>query len=138
LLRGFLPLTLIASNHALETLPGDPAMLQVMVLVPYKLKACQILTILIEIIRVARSRPKVFEVNDRSTYSNVAFSLLGLALERTTGKSYSEIISSSILETLGMNHTTTKKPKDSAGIIPWGPNDWRRDLDSDAPYVSFP
>jgi CubicO group peptidase (beta-lactamase class C family) len=80
----------------------------------------------------------VFEVNDRSTYSNVAFSLLGLALERTTGKPYSEIISSSILEPLGMNHTTTRKPKDSDGIIPWGPNDWRRDLDSDTPYISLP
>jgi CubicO group peptidase (beta-lactamase class C family) len=112
-------------------------MLQVMVLVTFKLKVCRILTIWIEIISVARSRPKVFEVNDRSTYSNVAFSLLGLALERTTGKPYSEIISSSILQPLGMNQTTTTKPKDSAGIIPWGPNDWRRDLDADAPYVSF-
>jgi CubicO group peptidase (beta-lactamase class C family) len=77
----------------------------------------------------------VFEANDRSTYSNVAFSLLGLVLEKATGKPYSEIISSSILQPLGMNYTTMVKPKDSDGIIPWGPNDWRRDLDSDIPCV---
>jgi CubicO group peptidase (beta-lactamase class C family) len=95
------------------------------------------LIILLEIITVAQSRPKVFEANDRSTYSNVAFSLLGLALEKATGKSYSEIISSSILQPLGLDNTTTTKPKDSDGIIPWGLNDWRQDLDSNIPYISL-
>jgi hypothetical protein len=82
------------------------------------------------------SKWKVFEVNDRSTYSNAAFALLGIVLERATGKKYAEIISSSILEPLGMNHTVTTKPKDSMGVIPSGPNDWAQDLDAEIPFVS--
>lgn len=65
----------------------------------------------------------------------MAFSLLGQALERATGKLYSDIISSSILQPLGMNHTRTTKPKDSMGIIPHGFNDWRLYLDAETPSV---
>ena len=79
----------------------------------------------------------MFTTNDRSTYSNVAFALLGQVLEKATGKPYSEIIASSILKPLGMSHTHATKPKDSLGIIPWGPNDWAQDLGADIPYVSF-
>jgi len=82
---------------------------------------------------MARSKTSVFKPNDRSTYSNVAFSLLGMVLERVTGTSYDEIIHSSILEPLGMKHTRTTKPKDSAGIIPYGPNDWAIELGADTP-----
>jgi CubicO group peptidase (beta-lactamase class C family) len=94
----------------------------------------QILTAPLEIIRVAASKPKVFATNDRSTYSNVAFSLLSQTLERATGRSYSQIITSSILEPLGMNNTWTVKPEDSFGIIPWGPNDWAQELGADTPH----
>ena len=81
------------------------------------------------------SRHKIFSPNDRSTYSNVAFSLLGMVLERVADRSYSEVISRSILYPLGMSNTRTSKPKDSAGIIPFGPNDWALDLNADTPYV---
>jgi CubicO group peptidase (beta-lactamase class C family) len=87
-----------------------------------------------EIIGRARNRTKVFEANDRSTYSNVAFSLLGQVLERATGKDYAQIIAASITGPLGMDNTTIRKPKDSDGIIPWGPvNDWAQDLGPDTP-----
>jgi hypothetical protein len=86
-----------------------------------------------EIIQTARKRPKVFAPNDRSTYSNVAFSLLGMVLERATNKSYFDAISSSILQPLGMNHTRVTKPKDSEGVIPVGLNDWAQDIGADNP-----
>ncbi|KAI9745032.1 MAG: hypothetical protein M1818_001310 [Claussenomyces sp. TS43310] len=86
-----------------------------------------------EILNTAKNRTQVFAPNARSTYSNVAFSLLGLALEKATGKSYSEIVTSSILEPLGMNKTYLSKPKDSVGIIPYGPNDWATELGPDTP-----
>jgi len=73
--------------------------------------------------------------NDRSTYSNLAFSLLGIVLEKATSKSYFEAISSSILDPLGMSNTRVTKPKDSKGIIPYVTNDWALDLGSDTPYV---
>jgi len=88
-----------------------------------------------EIIQVARSRSSVFLPNERSSYSNVAFSLLGITLERATGKTYSDILSSYILDPLDMTNTQLSKPKDSAGIIPYGPNDWAQELGADNPYV---
>ncbi|RDW75811.1 hypothetical protein BP5796_06632 [Coleophoma crateriformis] len=91
------------------------------------------LTIATEIITVARSRPKVFEPNARSTYSNAGFSLLGQVLERATNRSFSDIIASSILIPLGMNHTGTSKPKDTEGIIPYGHQAWAIDLGADTP-----
>jgi len=86
-----------------------------------------------EIVESAMSRWKVFSPNDRSTYSNVAFSLLGMVLENVTGNSYSDVISHSILDPLNMTNTRTTKPKDSAGIIPYGPNDWEATLGADDP-----
>ena len=87
----------------------------------------------VEIVKMARRKRRVFNPNDRSTYSNVAFSLLGLALERVTGESYDKVLYASILGPLGMKNTRTTKPKDSDGIIPFGPNDWAQKLGSDNP-----
>ncbi|MCJ1478953.1 hypothetical protein MMC13_007637 [Lambiella insularis] len=86
-----------------------------------------------DIVNVARKRASVFEANARSTYSNVAFSLLGLALENVTGKAYLDVISSSILEPLKMRDTSFIKPKDSSGIIPYGVNHWTVDLGANRP-----
>lgn len=65
----------------------------------------------------------------------MAFSLLGRALEVATGMEYSELIASAILEPLGMSNTRTTKPKDSMGVIPHGPNDWKAYLDAEIPFV---
>lgn len=86
-----------------------------------------------DIIGVIASKAKVFTTNDRSTYSNLAFSLLGQVLERATGKSYSEVIASSIFQPLGMNHARTTKPKDSLGIIPHEANVWALDQGANIP-----
>lgn len=82
------------------------------------------MTSLSDIIQGSRKRPPVFEPNYKSTYSNIAFILLGFVLETVTGKEYQEAISSSILDPLGMHHTTVKRPKDSMGVIPATRNDW--------------
>ncbi|MCJ1390340.1 hypothetical protein MMC18_003199 [Xylographa bjoerkii] len=86
-----------------------------------------------DVIGRARNRSMVFYPNYRSTYSNVAYSLLGLALENVTGQSFEDIIASSILKPLGMHNTSFSKPSDSDGIIPYGFNDWRTDLGADNP-----
>ncbi|KAI9734975.1 MAG: hypothetical protein M1834_002057 [Cirrosporium novae-zelandiae] len=85
-----------------------------------------------DVIETAKNRPRVFATNERSTYSNVAFVLLGLALENATGQTFPEIVTSSILTPLGMENTTITKPDDSVGNIPIGSNDWYRDLGVDA------
>jgi hypothetical protein len=63
----------------------------------------------------------------RSTYSNVAFELLGLALERVTNKTYENYITDAIFKPLNMSKSTLSLPPDDAGVIPLNPQSW--DLD---------
>ena len=77
-----------------------------------------------ELIDTVRNRSSIFAPNDRSTYSNIGYVLLGLALENATGKAFPDILQSSVLQPLGMSDTTLTRPKDSEGIIPVGRNSW--------------
>jgi hypothetical protein len=60
----------------------------------------------------------------KSTYSNVAFELLGLVLERVTKKSYEEYIDEAIFKPLEMSKSSLSLPPDSAGVIPLNPQFW--------------
>ncbi|KAI5861567.1 beta-lactamase/transpeptidase-like protein [Durotheca rogersii] len=51
-------------------------------------------------------------------YSNVAFQLLGYALETITGKKFETIVEETVIEPLGLNRTFLRAPNDSLGIIP--------------------
>ena len=65
-------------------------------------------------------RPALFEPNQKTTYSNIAFELLGLALANVTGLSYEESIESSILHAQSMSQTSFSKPSDSVAVLPKG------------------
>ena len=78
----------------------------------------------LDVIKGSKKRPPVFPPNYKSTYSNIAFIMLGFVLEAVTGQSYEEVLSSTILDPLGMHHTSVKKPNDSMGVIPATYNDW--------------
>ena len=69
-------------------------------------------------------REPVFAPNAQSTYSNLAFELLGLALQNVSGVSYEEQILSSILMPIGMNHSGFKAPPDNLAAIPNGNHYW--------------
>ena len=71
-----------------------------------------------------KKRPPIYAPNYQSTYSNVAFILLGYVLENVTGKTYEEVVKSTIFEPLGMQSSSFKTPPTSSGIIPLGDNDW--------------
>jgi hypothetical protein len=60
----------------------------------------------------------------KSTYSNVAFELLGLVLERVTKKTYEEYIDEAIFKPLEMSKSSISLPQDSAGVIPLNPHFW--------------
>lgn len=77
-----------------------------------------------DIIEGSKKRPPVFPPSYKSTYSNIAFILLGFVLENVTGRTYQEALSTNILKPLGMHHTTVKRPRDSMGVIPAVKNDW--------------
>lgn len=89
-----------------------------------KSKSASILTLPSEFLRGLLGRSAVSSVNERSTYSNLAFTLLGVALSNITGKSFEESILQSITRPLKMEKTRISKPKDSDGVIPAMPNIW--------------
>jgi len=60
----------------------------------------------------------------KSTYSNVAFELLGLVLERVTKQTFKDYINEAILQPLNMSKSTLSLPPDSAGVIPKGSHYW--------------
>lgn len=82
---------------------------------------------LIDWLRSATAAP-VFAPNQKSTYSNIAFELLGLVLANVTGLSYEEYIQTAILEPLNMTGTSFLKPADSVAVLPRG-EQWYWDVD---------
>jgi CubicO group peptidase (beta-lactamase class C family) len=77
-----------------------------------------------ELLDSIKAKEPVYAPNQKSTYSNVAFNLLGLALENVTELSYSRYIEGSILEPLNMTSTSLEKPGDSVAVLPKGHNYW--------------
>ncbi|XDG09870.1 hypothetical protein ABKA04_009485 [Annulohypoxylon sp. FPYF3050] len=51
-------------------------------------------------------------------YSNVAFQLLGYALETITGRTFQTLLDETVIKPLGLNNTFLRAPEDSRGIIP--------------------
>ena len=70
------------------------------------------------------NRQPLFAPNAQSTYSNLAFELLGLALQNVTGIPYEEQIKSSVLTPIGMKHSGFTAPPDDMAAIPNGDNYW--------------
>ncbi|KAF2033438.1 beta-lactamase/transpeptidase-like protein [Setomelanomma holmii] len=70
------------------------------------------------------SKSPLFAPNMKSTYSNVAYELLGLALERVTKQTYRSYMNDAIFEPLGMSKSAWAVPSDSAGVIPLQPHYW--------------
>jgi CubicO group peptidase (beta-lactamase class C family) len=61
-----------------------------------------------------------WKVNDRPAYSDLAYILLGFALENITGKSFDEMIRDSITSRLGLSATGIETPDLSKAVIPPG------------------
>ena len=66
----------------------------------------------------------LFAPNQKSTYSNLNFELLGLALERATGMSYKDYMRTAIFEPLKMTSTSLDTPPDTHAVLPFGGNYW--------------
>ena len=71
-----------------------------------------------DLITAVKNLNPVFAPNAKSTYSNIAFEILGLVLTKVTGIPYNEYITSSILEPIGMSATTFVTPADSVAVLP--------------------
>jgi len=87
-----------------------------------------------DLIARLKRTPPLFAPNQKSTYSNVAFELLGLAVENVTGLPYEDVLTQNILKPVGMGNTSITKPDDSTGAIPNTPdNAWDYRLGVQAP-----
>ena len=71
-----------------------------------------------DLITTVKTLEPLFAPNAKSTYSNLAFELLGLVLANVTGMPYEEYIASSILDPIGMSATTFIAPADSVAVLP--------------------
>ncbi|KAL2397234.1 putative hydrolase M10 [Exophiala dermatitidis] len=75
-----------------------------------------------------RTKPPLFAPNQQSTYSNIAFELLGLVLANVTGVNYEDSINQTILTPLGMAGTSFIKPADKVAVLPRNTS-WYWDVD---------
>ncbi|KAH9874863.1 hypothetical protein J1614_004350, partial [Plenodomus biglobosus] len=77
-----------------------------------------------DLLREISSKPPLFAPNQKSTYSNVAYELLGLVISRVTNQTYESYIEDAIFKPLNMSKSTLSLPPDSAGVIPTNPHFW--------------
>lgn len=68
-----------------------------------------------EIVKMVADRPLDFQPGEKWAYSNTGYFLLGMILEKSSGKPYMELLSERILKPLGMSETRSGDPE---AIIP--------------------
>ncbi|KAI2484908.1 beta-lactamase family protein [Pyrenophora tritici-repentis] len=73
--------------------------------------------------RLKQFRP-LFAPNQASTYSNIAYEILGLVISRVRNQTYESYIDEAIFKPLNMSTSTFSLPPDSAGVIPSGDQFW--------------
>lgn len=67
--------------------------------------------------RLKQLKP-LFAPNQKSTYSNLNYEVLGLVIESVTGEAYEEYIASTILKPVSMKHSSFEKPEDAHAVLP--------------------
>jgi CubicO group peptidase (beta-lactamase class C family) len=71
---------------------------------------------------------------ERPAYSNAAFNILAIALERFTGKNYTEMMAEYVCVELGMGSTHPSPGNSDRAVIPPGENGWGSDYGLNTPY----
>ena len=77
-----------------------------------------------DLIDALKSCKPLFAPDQQSTYSNVNYELLGIALERATGTSFKDYMQDAIFDPLGMNLTSIDTPSDTHAVLPVGQYYW--------------
>jgi CubicO group peptidase (beta-lactamase class C family) len=94
-----------------------------------------------DLLRTLKGLKPVFAPNEKSTYSNVAYELLGLAIENATGKHFEPYLDSAIFKPLKMSSTTISTPKsEKHAVLPiWskGDNYWGIDEGVQSPTAGI-
>ncbi|KAI7759986.1 hypothetical protein LZL87_010408 [Fusarium oxysporum] len=71
--------------------------------------------------------------NERPAYSNMAFVILGMALEEYTGKTYAQLLEEIVSGPLDMNNTFPSPGNDDKAVIPPGDSSWGSDYKLNTP-----
>lgn len=77
-----------------------------------------------DLIEAVTSKDPLFAPNQKSTYSNVAYELIGVAISNVAKQSYDSYIEEAIFKPLGMSRSYLSLPPDDVGVIPLGPHYW--------------
>ncbi len=78
------------------------------------------LTLSADFFDILHKQKRSWQVNDRPAYSDLAYTILGLAMESITGKTFDRMIKDSIAHPLGLSATGIEPPELSKAIIPPG------------------
>ncbi|KAK2589440.1 Actin-related protein 6 [Conoideocrella luteorostrata] len=70
---------------------------------------------------------------ERPAYSNIAFTIFVMALERVTGKNYTQMVDEVLSKPLGMESTFPSPGDDKKAVIPPGESSWGADYGDNAP-----
>ncbi|KAF6626194.1 serine hydrolase [Paenibacillus sp. EKM208P] len=88
-----------------------------------------------ELVNIALSMKPTFEPGKKYNYSNTDYVLLGMIINKVTGKPYSKIVEEKILQPLNLKNTffpgsSTKVPKEhfARGYIQWNSNTSLQDI----------
>ncbi|KAF4331762.1 beta-lactamase 3 [Fusarium beomiforme] len=71
--------------------------------------------------------------NERPAYSNMAFVILGMALEEYTGKTFAKLLEETVSGPLDMNSTFPSPGDDDKAVIPPGESSWGSDYKLNTP-----
>ena len=63
-----------------------------------------------EFLDLAAAQPRPFAPGERYAYSNTDYNLLGLVIERATGKPWRTVVRERVLDRLGLKHTSLPAP----------------------------
>lgn len=70
---------------------------------------------------------------ERPAYSNIAFTLIAMALEKATNKNYTQLVDEIVAKPLGLQNTFPSPGDDAKAVIPPGDSSWGGDYGYNTP-----
>lgn len=83
-----------------------------------------------------RTQHPVTAPNERPAYSNIAFTIIFMAIEEATGKNYTQLVDELFAQPLGLTSTRPSPGDDDLAVIPPIDNSWGGNYGLNAPYIS--
>lgn len=82
-----------------------------------------------------RTQHPVTAPSERPAYSNIAFTLIFMAIEEAFGKNYTQLVDELFVQPLGLSNTLPSPGNDDLAVIPPGEHSWGSNYGLNAPYV---